>query len=356
MLAHRIFAVGGGSRVLYTAVPLTAWQTTFSWLATHASINLLFSVEGAMLALAQNHDAVVCRIGRQFRLLVSNTTTLVSISVDAFSDDPDDIETALNNLCDQARMQWTPRNDKMSILWCDLLAVGAGIDANIPNYVAKRLNVKVEAAPVEILPNGEQQNHTAASFMMRALSWRNALNPTLDRVASASDRFGLPIAALTALCGGGLLAVSLYWAAQSVQMSNREAAAQNEITKLDQQNGKYAEAPKKLLAPYDKTTGFLDKLNTALVSPDPLNFLNDLKKASDQRVRIMRVRLLGGSFRVDGVPYTDVGSDRTLSAFLTAMQERGYQMKAEDPGAQSQQTGFFSYSISRAAPMSGGQQ
>ena len=102
MLPHRIFSVGGGSRVLYTAVPLSQWQQVHAWLSTHTSIHLLFSLETAMLALAQKHDAVICRIDRQFRLLVSNSTNLISISVNAFSDDQDDIETALNNLCDQA--------------------------------------------------------------------------------------------------------------------------------------------------------------------------------------------------------------------------------------------------------------
>ncbi|MBR7800850.1 hypothetical protein [Undibacterium fentianense] len=356
MLPHRIFAVGGGSKVLYTAVPLTFWQSVFAWLGTQTDIHLLFSVETAMLALSQKHDAVLCRVGRQFRLLVSNPTTLVSISVNAYSDDIDDIETALNNLCDQARPQWSPRNEKMNILWVDLLAPGKNVEAAHTAHVAKRLGVQVVVAPTVAFGNAEKTLHSAADTFMDVLSWRNALNPTLDRVASASDRFGLPIAALTAACGAGLLAVSAFWGIQTAQMKSREQDITQEIAKIDAQNGQYAVSPNTLLEPFKPTTQFLGKLQEAVNSPDPLDFLAHLRKASEQRVRVMRVRLnpLDGSFRVDGVPYTDVASANSLSGFIAEMQVLGYELKSEDPGSQGQQTGYFSYSVTKSKNSAGG--
>ncbi|MBI3712761.1 MAG: hypothetical protein HY253_07340 [Burkholderiales bacterium] len=355
MLPHRIFAVGGGSRVLYTAVPLSQWQQVHAWLSTHTSIHLLFSLETAMLALAQKHDAVICRIDRQFRLLVSNSTNLVSISVNAFSDDQDDIETALNNLCDQARQQWQGRNDKMSLLWVDVLASGAELERSHLAHVAQRLHLKVEAAPCVKFGTAEQPRHSAVGALMGVLDWRNALNPALDRVAAASDRFGVPIAALTAMCGIGLLALSGWWGVQALQLQDQAQEVKQEIAKIDQSNGKMALSPDVLMQPFNPETTFLSKLGDALHGPDPLEFLNDLRQASFQRVRVMRVRLNGkdSSFRVDGVPYTDGSSEKSLSSFLGEMQKMGYQLKSEDPGVQGQQTGLFSYSISKIAPLAG---
>ncbi|MFZ6818305.1 hypothetical protein [Undibacterium sp. Ji22W] len=347
MLPHRIFAVGGGSRVLYTAVPLAIWQNTFAWLGAQTEIHLLFSVETGMQALAQKHDAVICRIGRQFRLLVSNTTTLVSISVNAYSDDVDDIETALNNLCDQARAQWS-RNDKMHVLWLDLLAPGKSVETTQIEHVAKRLGVRVEVAPTVVVSDKEEKSlHSAAETMLAELNWRNALNPRIDRVASASDRFGIPIAALTAVCGASLLAVSGFWSLQTAQSGDREREIAQEIAKIDAQNGRYAMSPNAILEPYAQTTEFLDKLDAAVNSPDPLELLTDLRRSAERKVRIMRVRLIpaDASFRVEGVPYNDGSSAHSLSGFLAEMQSLGYQLKSEDPGTQGQQTGFFSYSV-----------
>lgn len=349
MLPHRIFAVGGGSRVLYTAVPLSQWQQVHAWLSTHTSIHLLFSLETAMLALAQKHDAVICRIDRQFRLLVSNSTNLISISVNAFSDDQDDVETALNNLCDQARQQWQGRNEKMSLLWVDVLAPGADIERAHLDHAAQRLNLKIEAAPfVQFNTNGKPR-HSAVGTLMKVLDWRNALNPSLDRVAAASDRFGVPIAALTAVCGVGLLTLSAWWGVQTLTLRDEVQEVKQEVARIDQNNGKLALSPDALMQPFNSETSFLVKLGDALNGPDALEFLHDLRQASHQKVRVMRVRLNAkdASFRVDGVPYVDGSTEKSLSGFLAAMQSHGYQIKSEDPGVQGQQTGFFSYSISK---------
>lgn len=348
MLSHRLFAVGGGTRVLFTAIPLTQWQATFSWLATHTDISLLYSVDTAMLALAQKHDAVICRIGRQFRLLVSTPTTLISISVNAFSDDADDLETAIQNLTDQARMQWQPRNDKMSIFWCDLLAPGKSPDVELLKSVAKRLGVKIETAATTSFQNGDQLVHTCAEEMLSAMTWRSALNPTFEKIASFTDRYSLPIAGLTAACGIGLLAISAYWLVENKGMENRQNEIQNKISTIDARIGNMDVSPETLLLPYNSSITFLDKLHSASLSPDALEFFDDLREASKERVRIMRVRFdaKDGSFRVDGVPYNS-SSERAISGFLGALQLNGYRVRSEDPGVQGQQAGFFSYSVKR---------
>jgi hypothetical protein len=50
VLTHRMIRAGGGSRVLYTAVPISNWQATFTWLERQPSVGLLFSVESTLLA------------------------------------------------------------------------------------------------------------------------------------------------------------------------------------------------------------------------------------------------------------------------------------------------------------------
>lgn len=352
VLTHRILPAGGGSRVLYTAVPIAAWQATFAWLENQASVGLLFSVDAAILALAQRHDAVLCRIGRQFRFLVSQPTALIYLSATAFSDDPDDLDTALLNLTDQARMQWQPRHERMSVYWCDLLAQEHDDGTRLHPTVRKRLGVGVKVAPVTRLAAAGGELRTAVETMAQALSWRAATNSWLDRIAAATERFSLPIAAATALCGIGLLAVAGLWATQTMQLQEQEVRLHEEVAGINQRNAGMDIPPATLLAGHAETLGFLDALSAAAASPDLLGFLGDLRKAADQRVRVMRVRLISrdGGFRVDG---SDSGSERALTGFLAALRSAGYQVSAEDPGTQSQQPGYFSYSVRRLAEVSG---
>lgn len=358
VLAHRIIAAGGGSRVFYTAVPVATWQSTFTWLGQQPSVGLLFSVDAAMLALAQRHDAVLCRMGRQFRFLVSKPGILVYLTATAFSDDPDDIDTALLNLVDQARIQWLPRSEKMSLYWCDLLASEQDDGARFHAIVQRRLGVKVEQAPVSCFATASGEMRTAAPTMMQALSWRAATNSWIDRIAAAAERFNLPIAGVTAACGVGLMLLAGVWVMQTLQLQAQEARMREEMTAIANRNAGMDIPPATLLARHGETLGFLDALAGAAVSPDLLGFLDSVRRASDQRVRVMRVRLLTGEgvqggFRVDGVPVGDGGSERALSGFLAALRAEGYQVKAEDPGYQTQQPGFFSYSVRRLAPVGG---
>lgn len=358
VLTHRIMSAGGGSRVLYTAVPVVAWQATFTWLEQQASVGLLFSVDAAMLALAQRHDGVLCRMGRQFRFLVSQPGMLISLSATAFSDDADDLDTALLNLVDQARAQWQPRHDKMSVYWCDLLAPEQDDGARFHALLRKRLGVQVELAPVTRFDAPSGGVRTAAQAMVQAVSWRAASNARIDRIAAATERFSLPIAGLTAACGIGLMAVAVYWFSQTLQLQRQDAQMRGEIAAIATRNAGMDVAPAVLLARHAEALGFLDALATAEATPDLLGFLDIVRKASDQRVRVMRVRLIPGDgaqggFRVDGVPLQDAGLERGLSGFLSALRVDGYQVRAEDPGYQSQQPGFFSYSVRRLSAVGG---
>ncbi len=357
VLAHRILAAGGGSRAYYTAVPVAAWQDSFTWLQQQPSVGLLFSIDAGMLALAQRHDAVLCRNGRQFRFLLSQPGALVYLSTTAFSDDPDDIDTALLNLVDQVRTQWLPRHEKMALYWCDLLAPDLDDSARLHAIVHRRLNVKVESAPVARFAAESGALRTAAHAMAQALSWRAAVNPWIDRIAAAAERFSLPIAGITATCGIGFMLVAAAWVMQTLQLQAQEGRMREEVATITSRNAGLDVAPAALLARQAETLGFLDALAGAAASPDLLGFLDTVRKASDQRVRVMRVRLLSaegpqGGFRVDGVPISNAGSERALSGFLAALRAQGYQVKAEDPGYQTQQPGFFSYSVRRIAPVS----
>jgi hypothetical protein len=194
--------------------------------------------------------------------------------------------------------------------------------------------------------------------MMQALSWRTAANPWLDRIAAAADRFSLPIAGVTAACGVGLMLVAGVWVMQTLQLQTQENRMREEIASITSRNAGLDVAPVTLLARQAEALGFLDALAGAAASPDLLGFMETVRKASDQRVRVMRVRLLAGEgtqggFRVDGVPLNNAGSERALSGFLAALRAEGYQVKAEDPGYQTQQPGFFSYSVRRLAPANG---
>jgi hypothetical protein len=347
---HRIISAGGGSRVMYTAVPIALWQSTFTWLNSQSSVGLLYSVDAAMLALAQNYDAIICRIGRQFRFLVSGKTTLLYLSITAFSDDQDDLDTALQNLLNQVRGQWNLRQEALDVYWCDLLAPNIEADTRFHLMSKQTLGVNVVVAPTTILALENGQIRTCAKTMLEAVSWHKACNTWLDRITGALDQFSKPIAAAAAVCGLVLFAAVGMLMVETQSLKDQEQELKANIENIDKMNAGFDAAPSELLKPYIDTLTFLDNLSSAGTSQDPLALLLDLRIASEQRVRVMRVRLLpkNEGFRVDGVPVNDSGSDNAMSGFLSALYLKGYQLKAEDPGNQGTQAGYFSYSIRRS--------
>jgi hypothetical protein len=359
VLTHRILRAGGGSRVLYTAVPVATWQSTFTWLERQQSVGLLFSVESALLALSQQHDAVLCRIGRQFRFLASKSDALIFLSVTAFSDDPDDVETALQNLAEQVRNQWAPRHERMSLLWCDLVAPAEDDGDRFHELIQQRLGVRVVLAPSIPMVGLANELRTAAPMMVQALNWRAATNPWMDRIAAAADQFSLPITIITAAFGAGLMLVAGFWFTQTLQLQGQAAQMRDEVATITARSAGLDVPPATLLARHGETLGFLGTLVEAQSSPDLLGFIDVLRKASDQRVRVMRVRVLpsegsAASFQVDGVPLNIALPEQSLSGFLGALRGEGYQAKSEDPGYQTQQPGFFSYSVRRVDLAPGG--
>jgi hypothetical protein len=347
MISHRVMSIGGGSRMFYTAVPLSSWQKSFAWTAEQSHVNLFYSVDGAMQNLCQKYDAVVCRIGRQFRFLVSNPNNLVSLNVTAYSDDQDDLDTALQTLLEQARNLWQPRNEKNVLFWCDLLAQGSVTDTAISSNFAKKLGVSLKVAESASFTIASERFHSAADSMLSVLNWQNALNSSLDRFAAMTDRFVLPIASITGLIGLGLFASAAYLGMQTSNLRLEEQKVQTETTRISTQFAAQAIAPNDALKPYAEHLNFLDKLSTAFQTPDPLQVLTDVRKAAEKRVRILRIRLISKEmgFKIEGVPYAGEQSERVLSGFLADLKQSGYQVSSEDPGNMNQQAGFFAYSI-----------
>jgi hypothetical protein len=350
VLAHRVIEAGGGCRVFYTAVPLPKWQETFAWLHGEPSVGLIYSIEAVMLALTRRHGAVLCRAGRHFQLLVSQGSTLAYITATAFSDDIDDLDTALRNLTEQALTQWTARAPQTPVLWCDLLAADGADAARLPDEFAQRLDVAVTMAPVTRFDGeGGAPMRTAADFMSGTVSWTAAANPWSDRLAAGANEYLAPVAALAALVGIAFVAAAMYLSTQTEQLQLRVDAAQRESGAIARRVAGFDVPPAEILASHAETLTFLDDLARASHSPDPLRFVTDVRLAADRRVRVMRVRLLSpeGVYRVDGVPVVGSTADQALAGFIGALRAAGYQANAEDPGSQGAQPGYFSYSIRR---------
>ena len=347
MISHRVMSIGGGARMFYTAVPLSSWQKSFAWTSEQSHVNLFYSVDGAMQNLCQKYDAVVCRIGRQFRFLVSNSNNLVSLNVMAYSDDPDDLDTALQTLVEQARNLWQPRSEKNVLFWCDLLAQGSVTDTVISSSFAKKLGVSLKVAESASFTIASERFHSAAESMLSVLTWQNALNSSLDRFAAMTDRFVLPIASITGLIGLSLFASAAYLSMQTSDLRLQEQKLQTETSRISTQFSAQAVAPNEALKPYAEHLNFFEKLSTAVQTPDPLQVLTDVRKAAEKRVRILRIRLISkeAGFKIEGVPYAGEQSERVLSGFLGALKQSGYIVSAEDPGNLNQQAGFFAYSI-----------
>ena len=355
VLTHRVIPLGGGCRALYCAVPVADWQAMFAWLNHETSIGLVYSITAGMVALAQRHDAVVCRTGRQFRLLVSKPNTLIYVATTAFSDDPDDLDAALVNLIDQARAQWQGRGELVSVLWCDLLAADNDDVARLTKQVSQRLGASVAIAPVTRFTTKAGNMRTAADVMAQAVAWHAAVNPWPDRIAGAANQYRTRVAAVTAMIGVALFGVATFWATEALQSQARAAGLRADADAISRRNVGLDLPAERLLAPHFDTLRFLDGLAGAVKSPDPLGFMTDLRRAAGQNVRVMRVRMTSpeGIYRVDGVPVAGTSADRALSGFLSALRLAGYQVNAEDPGNQTQQPAFFSYSVRRASDVDG---
>jgi hypothetical protein len=154
--------------------------------------------------------------------------------------------------------------------------------------------------------------------------------------------------------------VAVAWFAQSQQLQSEVAGIHDEVTRVNARIAGMDLKPELLLARNAETLNFLDELTRSTASPDLLDFLSTLKTVSDQRVRILRVRLLNkegeqGDFRIDGIPMIRVGTEDPLSGFLAALHAKGYSVKAQDPGYQTQQPGFFSYAVHHVGTSAGGQ-
>lgn len=358
ILAHRLIYAGGSSRVLYTAVPVASWNALFSWLGGESSIGLVFSIEAAMLALAQRHGAVMCRAGRQFRFLVSQPDKLNYITTTAFSDDPDDLDIALITLMDRAGQKILSSEERLPVYWCDLLASERDDGSRLVSQFSQRMGVKVVTAPVKRFDSPAGPLRTAAENMLNAMSWRTAVNPWSERIAAAVDQFRKPIAGAVALIGLGMFSIAAAWTSQAMQIQARAERINQEANELSHRLAGLDIPPAQLLASHAPTLAFLDGLTQAANGPDPLSVLNDVRQAADKRVRVMRIQLVSpdGMFRVDGMPLNGADTDAALSGFLTGLKVSGYRVSAVDPGNQSQLPGFFSYTLRRGVNGDGARQ
>lgn len=354
ILSHDLTYAGGSTRVFYTAVPIASWNEMFTWLDGESSNGLVFSLEAIMLTLAQRHGAVVCRVGRQFRLLVAQSDKLSYFTTKAFSDDQDDLDIALISLMDRSGPQLLSGDERLPVYWCDLLAPDNDDGARLVKQFSQRMGVKVVTAPVQRIDAATGSLRTAVAAMIELASWRNALNPPSERIAAVIDHFRNPIAGAVALVGLCAFAVAGMWFSQTLQIQSQTDKIRQEVNTIKQRTAGQDIAPDKLLASYTPTIDFLDKLAVAANSPDLYAILTDIRQAADKRVRVMRIQMLSpeGAFRVDGVPVN--GSvDGALSGFLTRLKIAGYQVTAVDPGNQSQLPGFFSYSLQKAVSSNG---
>lgn len=346
VLVHRSLSAGGASRVFYSAIPLPAWQSVFTWLKGEAEIGLLYAVESAMLHAARDADVVVFCTGRQLRLLVSNPDTLIYLTVSSYSEDRDDMQAALSNLVAQFDKQWPLRAEPCTLLWCDLLTAAPG--EALARDFARQARLELRCVPAAPVTAGARAMHCAASQVTDRLPVAAALNPAHERVAFFAEHAKTPLAALIGGVGALLLAGAGYLTGQASRHEADAVALQAATAGLLRRNAGMDAPPGQLLAKYQPTMQLIDNVSAAVNSPDAVELLRTLRGASERRVRIMRVRLAApeGFYLIDGVPAAGA-SEQSVAGFVAAMRNAGYRIDAVDPGTQTQQPGFFSYQVRR---------
>ncbi|QOC22180.1 hypothetical protein IC757_14335 [Wenzhouxiangella sp. AB-CW3] len=340
VVIHRNRRLPDGAQVLYTAVPLAAWQDGMEW-ASRQSDHCMIVLPGQLLAAGAGGR--VLRHGRHLMAFVDSPRGLVYEDVFASGDGHDDLTAAATRLGRQLVDHPMLRSGEVTLDWLPLSRSGVDQESDLVDAMQQE-----EALSVELLPGTFVGGRSDAPFdglaeQLNAQPAMNLANPVPQRLAWLAEKRAPMAMALIAVLALGLLAGG--WQARQVA-----AETQGELTTRQAEIDGLREAIGNGSAPPDwvrleSVAGFVQQLVPgSLYAPVPV--VEQIRAAVPEGVSIHRITLedVRGDYRlrVDGRA-SESGQSGTISRFVAALNEAGWEARSLDPAGTSR--GSFSYRL-----------
>ncbi|MDR1163717.1 MAG: hypothetical protein LBM17_07805 [Candidatus Accumulibacter sp.] len=354
VVIHHSVKSSGDFQAFYTAVPVDAWQRMQAWARIQEEACLLVPLAAVMYRLLPRGEAgVFFRHGRNIALLFSRKSGLIYSFVLSLGDDAEDLLSAVRTLAGRIPdHSFDPARLTMSLTWYSLLESGASNESNDPDEDEKLCaafseasGLRVVRAPVEACGG----IRVAMSAIRSVLSERIAVNPAAARFDYFAEKhlrhaaLCAGLAALAFLIGGG---VSL-WQAGSI--GARSEQNRNEARAIEQrlQGGRKLASPGRA---FYATRDLVDLVANAQAGIDPYVFLRNLRAASGDKVKLLRVSM-GKEIVVEGWVDQTGGDDTPLAGFVTQLRQMGFSLEAIDvPSAENtHRSGFFAYRLTEVS-------
>ncbi|GEM_PF-5793483 len=322
VLVHYGTQTDGGYQVLYTAVPMTVWQSMQSWTQAQKEHCLLIPQTALMFdLLSSENEGVVFRSGRRFSLLVRRQKTMDYLSVLALSDHEDDLLAAARTLGERVQKR-QPEGIGRLVKWKWYL-LDSALSAESETALTNAFRESVGPADVQVAATesfakkGGGQTRTALTELMSHFSERLAVNPLSSKANYFAEKNLVRVACCTGIIAAGLFIwglVSLLQAKTIAVQTAQNVSATQKITQNLHGKALTAQQNKRFYT----TRDFVDLMAKAQESADPYRFLRNLRFAAGESVKILRVHMQpeSNSVVIEGWVEQTGGSDRPLAEFV----------------------------------------
>ncbi len=373
VLIHQQRTVAGAMEVLFTAVPLSIWQTVSGWTAQQRDHCVLLPLAALACAGIKEGQGRVIRYGANLVYFANTPDGFLYASVTAYSDAEEDVEIAVRSLAEQAagnaRGTGTrafsgsaekSKAESVKVFWCPLYADGE------EDKRMQQLFVQIAKCDLEDCSQGalnqidlegnlvnEQRLKTALPHLLKRASLSTSANTGSQRVAAFAEAWAPLSTVLVGACAVALFAYGGFNHTIGSKM-NDDAQAQNAKSAKSEELVRQLDA-KQAPADYEGVQKFISSLQAGVSGYNPAAVLADIRQAAGREVRILRVRLdipqnngqnkplsmvFDGALRpsVDGA---------AITSFLLALRGAGYVVTSMEP-ADGGQSGNFTYRLTRA--------
>jgi hypothetical protein len=360
VVIHHSVKASGDFQAFYTAVPIDAWQRMQSWARAQEESCLLVPQAAAMHRLLSRGDnGVLFRHGRNIALLFRKKRGLIHSSVLSLGDGAEDLLAAVKTLAGRLLDQsFDPARFMARSVWYSLLEPGESDDGDAALCAAfsEAAGLRAARAPLGAYRGADGDYRVAMTALRSVLSERIAVNPGAARFDHFAEKW-LPQAAwcagLAALAftAGGVMSL---W--QTNEAEARTAQRREEARAIAQraQGGSGITVPGQ---DFYMTRDLVDLIAGAQSGLDPYSFLRQLRAASGEKVKLLRVSMGkdGQEIVVEGWVDQTGGDDTPLAGFVTQLRRLGFSLEAIDvpAAANTRRTGLFAYRLSEVSKREG---
>jgi hypothetical protein len=331
VLIHHGAPVPEGWQALYTAMPMAVWRRAQSWAASLPEHCLLIPRVALMRRLIRRDgEGVVFHTGKGISVLARAQGRIHYFSAQVRGDTEEDLRACAVTLAGRIRQELAPGASGPGFV----LRWHAFGEASVAEIFARHAACRVEEVDREAyLQEDGASRRLPLKAISSCLSERIAASPPLARASYFAERnigyFSLCAGALAVVVL--LAAVAFFFQAEAIHASAEAMRA--ETQKIAAAAGLASgQAAGSLPADFPATRDFIDLLSAAKTETIPGDLLHDLRLASDENVRLLRIHMQPDDrlIVIEGWIDAASGGDRQLAGFLTRMRRLGFAPEAVD--------------------------